>query len=82
MSQQRASALVVSWSFERALAYVRAMGATREDETELATIIAEGGCVDFDLPEDSPTFPELWGSTRDRGSRVTSIDETRPPTTD
>jgi hypothetical protein len=44
------------------------MGATREDETELATIIAEGGCVDFDLPEDSPTFPELWGSveTADR----------------
>lgn len=57
MSQRRASVLVVSWSFECALAYVRAMGATREDETELATIIAEGGCVDFDLPEDSPTFP-------------------------
>ena len=51
---------VVSWSFDEALSYVRAMGATGEDETELATIIAEGGCVLFAPREDGPCFPELW----------------------
>jgi hypothetical protein len=37
-----------------------AMGATGEGETELATIIAEGGCVPFAPPEDGPSFPDLW----------------------